>query len=192
MGYNLFRIENSRIAMVALVTYAAAIFGANWMIRNVGSTVLPDGTHLAPVGFGLLAPSGAYAAGVTFIVRDVVQRTAGRVWSISIIGPGAIATSLLSPRLAMASGIAFLLAELMDLAVYSPLQKRGLVRAVMVSGVAASVADSIVFLVIAGIPLAVALAGLLLAKFWVQLLATPIVAWLRNRITPTVLVGQES
>ena len=29
-------------------------------------------------GFGLLAPSGSYAAGVTFVARDVVQRSAGR------------------------------------------------------------------------------------------------------------------
>jgi uncharacterized PurR-regulated membrane protein YhhQ (DUF165 family) len=177
-----FRIDNSRVAVAALAVYATSIIAANWMIRHVGTTALPDGTHLAPVGFGLLAPSGTYAAGVTFVARDVVQRTAGRAWSVGIIVPGALFTLLLSPRLALASGTAFLLAEFIDFAVYSPLQRRGLVRAVVASGLAASVVDSIVFLALAGIPLTVALPGLLLGKAWVQLAATPITARLRTKL----------
>ena len=45
-----------------------------------------------------------------------------------------------------------------------------------------SVVDSVIFLSLAGIPLSAALAGLLLAKVWVQLLATPVAAWMRERV----------
>jgi uncharacterized PurR-regulated membrane protein YhhQ (DUF165 family) len=166
--------------IVALVVYGFSIYLANWMIRSVGTVVLPDGSHLLPVGFCLMAPSGAYAAGITFVARDVVQRTIGRRWSLLIIIPGAILTALLDVRLALASTSAFLFSESVDFLVYTPLQRRGFVRAVVASGLVAAVVDSLLFLSIAGIPLAVALPGLLLGKFWVMLVAAPVAALLRS------------
>lgn len=169
---------------VALAVYAAAIPAANWLIRNAGTTVLPDGTHLAPVGFGLLAPSGVYAAGVSFVARDVVQRAAGRRPALAAIALGTLLSVLVSPQLALASGTAFLVSELADFAVYTPLQRRRFVLAVLLSGVVGSMVDSLVFLGVAGIPLAAALPGLLVGKLWVQLGALPLAAWLRRRLPP--------
>jgi uncharacterized PurR-regulated membrane protein YhhQ (DUF165 family) len=85
-------------------------------------------------------------------------------------------------HLAIASGSAFLFSELVDFAVYTPLQRRHFVKAVFASGVAASIMDSLIFLGLAGIPLAVALPGLLLGKFWVQLSAVPVAAGIRRRL----------
>lgn len=167
---------------VALAVYVASIPLANWLIRNVGAVVLPDGTHLAPVGFGLAAPSGVYAAGVAFVARDVVQRAAGRRFALAAIVAGTLLSALVSPRLALASGSAFLFSELADLAVYTPLQRRRFVLAVFASGVVGSVVDSLLFLAVAGIPLGQALPGLLLGKLWVQLGALPVAAWLRKRL----------
>jgi uncharacterized PurR-regulated membrane protein YhhQ (DUF165 family) len=169
---------------LAAAVYVAAIPAANWLIRNAGTVVLPDGTHLAPVGFGLLAPSGVYAAGVSFVARDVVQRAAGRVAALVAIVLGTLLSALVSPQLALASGSAFLVSELADFAVYTPLQRRRFVLAVLLSGVVGSVVDSVIFLGVAGIPLAAALPGLLLGKLWVQLGALPLAAWLRRRLPP--------
>ena len=177
-----FRLRYPGVSIPALAVYGASIIAANWLIRNWGTAVLPDGTHLVPVGFGLMAPSGTYAAGITFIARDIVQRTAGRTWSLVVIIPGAAVSALLSPRLALASATAFFFSELVDYAVFTPLQRRGLVLGVFASGVAAAIADSTIFLTLAGIPLPVALPGQLLGKIWIQLAATPIVAWLRPRL----------
>lgn len=171
--------------ITALVIYGVSIYLANWMIRSVGTVVLPDGTHLLPVGFGLMAPSGTYAAGITFVARDVVQRTIGRRWSLLIIVPGAILTALLDVRLAVASASAFLFSESVDFLVYTPLQRRGFVRAVVASGLVAAVVDSLLFLSIAGIPLTVALPGLLLGKFWVMVVAAPVAALLRTWLNNT-------
>jgi len=168
--------------LVAFLLYAGSILAANWLIRNIGAVALPDGTHLVPVGFGLMAPSGSYAAGVTFVARDVVQRALGRRAAVAAIAVGTVLSVLVDPRLALASGSAFFFSELVDLGVYTPLQRRSFVLAVVLSGMVGSVVDSLLFLGIAGIPLAAALPGLLLAKLWVQLLAAPVAAWLRERL----------
>jgi hypothetical protein len=51
-----------------------------------------------PVGFGLMAPAGVYAAGVAFTLRDVVQRALGRHAAVLAILAGAGASYLISPR----------------------------------------------------------------------------------------------
>ena len=158
--------------------------------RICGKLANPELGHRNPAGrysprtrgFWPVAPSGAYAAGVTFIARDVVQRTTGRLWSLIVIVPGVILTAVMSPRLAVASAAAFMLSELIDFGVFTPLQNRGLVLAVFVSGIVASAVDSLTFLELAGIPLEAALLGLLLAKFWVQLIATPLTQLLRRSL----------
>jgi uncharacterized PurR-regulated membrane protein YhhQ (DUF165 family) len=166
----------------ALAIYVASIPVANWMIAHVGPTVLPGGRHLAPVGFGLSAPSGVYAAALAFPARDVVQRASGRRWALGAIVAGTLLSVLISPQLALASGCAFFFSELADYLVYTPLQQRNFVFAVFASGVAGSIVDSLIFLAIAGIPFGAALAGLVLGKFWVQLIVIPVSAWLRRRI----------
>lgn len=177
-------MERRTAARVALAVYVASIPAANWLIRSVGTVVLADGTHLAPVGFGLLAPSGVYAAGVAFVARDVVQRAAGRRAALAAIVAGTVLSAAVSPRLAVASGLAFLFSELADFAVYTPLQRRRFVLAVFLSGVVGGLVDSLIFLGVAGIPYGQALPGLVLGKVWVQLLALPLAAWLRRKLPP--------
>lgn len=183
------RLPYPRLAVPALVVYALAVYASNELIAHVGAT-LPGNpsTHYLPVGFGLLAPSGAYAAALVLVARDVVQRVAGRGWSLVIIVPASVAVAALDPRLALASGSAFLLAELLDFAVYTPLQRRSLGWAVLLSSLAGAVLDSVWFLLILGAPLALALPGLLLAKGYVAVLGGVLVGWLR-RWLPTPLAA---
>jgi hypothetical protein len=178
-----------RVGFVALAVYGLSVYLANWLIHNVGMPV-PGGNHLIPVGLGLLAPSGTVMAGVTLVARDVLQRTIGRKWSVLVIVPGTLLTALLSPQLAVASGAAFLLGELFDYAVYTPLQAQRFVLAVFASGIVGSVVDSILFLHLAGIPLSLALPGTVLGKFWVMVVAIPAARYLRTRIpAPAVAVA---
>ena len=123
------------------------------------------------MGFGLEAPSGVYLAGLTFVARDIVQRLAGlRVGVVAIAIGAALSWWLSSPAIAVASGVTFLLSESCDFLVYTPLQARHFPFAVVGSGLVADVVDSVVFLTLAGIPLAVALPGQLVGKAWVVLL----------------------
>ena len=91
-------------------------------------------------------------------------------------------SAAINPRLALASGLAFFFSELADFAVYTPLQRRYFLGAVVASGIVGSIVDSVLFLQVAGIPLGAALPGLLLGKVWVQLAAVPLLAWVRGRI----------
>ena len=72
------------------------------------------------------------------------------------------------------------LSELADFAVYTPLQRRGLVLAVFASGLAGLVVDSVLFLQLAfgGLDF---LAGQIVGKLWMVLLSLPFVAWMRRR-----------
>ena len=98
------RGSRARWATAAFAVYAAAIIGSNYLIVHVGIPAGP-GTHLTPVGFGLLAPRGVWAAAVSFPARDVVQRTGGRWLGIAAILIGAaVSWKVSDPHIAMASG----------------------------------------------------------------------------------------
>ena len=126
-----------RIGLVAVAAYIATIFAANWAIDRWGPV---------SVGFGLMAPAGVYFAGLAFTLRDITQNILGRVWVIVSILAGALSSALISTRFAAASATAFLVSELADFAVYTPLQRRGWLRAVVVSNVVGLVVDSVLFL----------------------------------------------
>lgn len=170
-------------AALAFSIYAGAIILSNWLIGHVGIPAGP-GVHLTPVGFGLLAPSGVWAAAVSFPARDVTQRLGGRWLGIAAIIIGAaVSWKISDPHIAAASGITYLCSESADFAVYTPLQRRWFVPAVLASGCVAAVIDSVLFLHLAGLPAgAAAVAGLVLGKVWVQLAATPVTWRLRNAL----------
>jgi uncharacterized PurR-regulated membrane protein YhhQ (DUF165 family) len=173
------RLPHPLVSVPALILYGAAVFGANWLTVHVGTVVLPGGIHLLPVGFGLLAPSGTAAAAAVLVARDVVQRTAGRSWSLAIILPAALATAAMDPRLALASGGAFLVAELLDYAVYTRLQQR-FGRAVFWSTLLGAALDSLCFLFLLGILSWPVLLGQWLAKGYVAVVAGLVGSWLRK------------
>jgi uncharacterized PurR-regulated membrane protein YhhQ (DUF165 family) len=91
-----------------------------------------------------------------------------------------ISAALAPAALVIASAAAFLLSEFADFAVYTPLARRRLVLAVLTSSSVGLVVDSIVFLWLAFGSLDF-LFGQIVGKFWMVLLATPFVAYLRRR-----------
>lgn len=127
-----------------LTAFAATIPAANWLIGNVGTTCIPNGPCLIPVGFGLMAPSGVLMIGLALVLRDAVHEHFGTKGSVAAIGLGA-ALSMFSPGLALASAVAFIIAELADLSVYAKLRERRLWAAVLASGIVGAFVDSAVF-----------------------------------------------
>lgn len=128
-------------AAIALAYVGTVVF-ANWVTAGYG---------LVTAGFALLVPAGTYAAGLALGLRDGLQDAAGVRWVLAAIGGGtAVSLVVSSPALAFASGSAFLLAELLDLAVYTPLRRRGRrVLAVAVSNAAGAALDTALFLALA-------------------------------------------
>jgi uncharacterized PurR-regulated membrane protein YhhQ (DUF165 family) len=164
-----------------LVGFTACIPAANWLVGNVGTVCVPDGPCLIPVAPGLAAPSGVLVVGLALVLRDLVQRRLGRYWALAAIGVGAILSALFAPpSLILASTAAFLLSELADLGVYTPLQRRGLILAVVASSVVGLIIDSAVFLLLAFGSLEFLLPQII-GKVWMVLLSIPVMAWLRGR-----------
>ena len=171
---------------VFLAAFAACIPAANWLIGNVGTVCVPNGPCLIPVapgfsGKAITAPSGVVMIGFALILRDLVQRRLGAIYALAAIALGAAISGFLAPpALVVASIAAFLVSELADFAVYTPLQKRGLMRAVLASSAVGLVVDSIVFLWLAFGSLDY-LGGQMIGKAWAIVFALPLIALLRKR-----------
>lgn len=136
--------------LAAFALFAATIPAANWMIGNVGTTCVPDGPCLIPVGFGLMAPSGVLMIGLALVLRDWLHELAGWRWSVvAVVVGGFLSLAFSPPALAIASAVAFTLAEMADLAVYARLRQRGKPVAVMASQVVGAALDSALFVWIA-------------------------------------------
>ncbi|MCE7938388.1 beta-carotene 15,15'-monooxygenase [bacterium] len=169
-----------REGWLCFAAFVGTVFLANYLVGHVGTTCLPGGPCVIPVWPGVMAPSGVLAAGVGFTLRDLVQRRLGVRWSVVAIVVGAAASAAVSPRLALASGTAFLLSELFDLVVYTPLQRRHLYTAVVASNIVGLVVDSAVFLVLAFGSLEL-IAGQIVGKLWMTVAFLPVIGAVRRR-----------
>jgi uncharacterized PurR-regulated membrane protein YhhQ (DUF165 family) len=161
---------NRTSGALCLAGYVGTIFAANWALATFG---------LAPVGFGLLAPAGVYFAGLAFTLRDGVQHTLGKGWTVTAILAGALLSAFVSPTFAVASATAFLFSELADFAVYTPLAHKRWLAAVAASNVVGFIVDSVLFLWLAFGSLQF-LAGQLVGKFWMTALAVGILLVVRR------------
>jgi uncharacterized PurR-regulated membrane protein YhhQ (DUF165 family) len=161
------------VKITAALAFIATILAANYITTQYG---------MIPVGFGLIATAGTYFAGLAFILRDLVQDKAGRKAVVALILAGAVLSyAISSPFIATASAVAFLLSEAADFAVYTPLRRRGYVRAAVASNVVGAVVDTVIFLTIAEFPLSQAFAGQMVGKITVTLVAVGLVAVFRAR-----------
>ncbi len=167
--------------LVALALFTLTIPAANWLIGNAGTVCVPNGPCLVPVWPGIKAPSGVLMIGLALVLRDIVQRRLGVKAGLGAIVVGAAISGFLAPpAIVVASVAAFLLSELADFAVYTPLQKRRFVTAVIASSLLGLVVDSIVFLQLAFGSLDF-LSGQIIGKAWMVLLALPLMHLLRRR-----------
>lgn len=165
---------------IYFVAFLSCIPLANWMVGNVGTTCVPGGPCLVPVLPSLMAPSGVLMIGLALVLRDLVQRRLGVAWVLLAILLGSGLSGLLAPgSLVVASAAAFMLSELVDFAIYTPLQRRRLVLAVFASSVVGLVVDSLVFLKLAFGSLEF-LPGQVVGKAWMVVIALPVIWWVRN------------
>jgi hypothetical protein len=159
--------------MTWLVLFLGCIVAANWAIETFG---------FVPVGFGLMAPAGVYFAGLTFTFRDLAHDSMGRRWIVAAILVGAALSYAISPAFAVASGVAFLVSELADLAVYTPLRGRSWLGAVALSNTVGLVVDSALFLLLAFGSLEF-LAGQVVGKAWMTALAIVVLMGSRRALS---------
>jgi uncharacterized PurR-regulated membrane protein YhhQ (DUF165 family) len=124
-------------------------------------------------------------AGLTFPARDVVQRGLGRWAGFAAILAGAGLTFLISPVLAIASGVTFCVSEALDMTAYTWIAEGWgrFTGGVLISSTLAAVVDSMLFLYLAHIPWHVALAGQIVGKLEVVwAVGMPVAVLLRRKV----------
>lgn len=147
---------NRTLGTALALAFLACILAANYVTTELG---------MIPVGFGLVATAGTYFAGLTFVLRDSIQDAFGKWVTLGLIALGAgLSFAVSDPFIALASAVAFGVSELADLAVYTPLRKRGYIRSAIASNVVGAFVDTVLFLWIAGFPIADAIAGQMVGK----------------------------
>ena len=180
---------------IYLVGFALCIPAANWLIGHAGAVCPSNSPCLIPVAPYIMAPSGVPMIGLALVLRDLVQRRLGARWALVAIVAGTALSAILAIseteavlpfdfedplwKLVVASGVAFLFSEIADFAVYTPLQRKRLVLAVVASGLVGLLIDSLLFLQLAFGNLDF-LAGQIIGKAWVILISIPIIWWLRS------------
>lgn len=155
----------------ALAGYAGAIWAANYVTEQFGSV------SVGP----LHVMAGTVFAGGALMLRNVIQDHYGRLRVVLAILAGAGLSFLVSPQLAMASAVAFGLAEFADMAVYTPLRKKGWIRAVLPASFVGSVLDTMVFLSLAGFPVWENMTGQVAGKYLATLVPVLLVWLIRDQ-----------
>lgn len=163
---------NKNIGYVSFLGYISTIFLANWAIARFG---------FVSVGFGLLAPAGVYFVGLAFTLRDTTQRFLGNKMAIIAIVIGAGLSYFVSPDFALASGVAFLVSEFADYAIYTPLSKKNWLASVALSNTVGTIVDSALFLYLAFGSLDF-ITGQIVGKLWMTVLAIIVLIPVRNKI----------
>ena len=161
---------NKTTGLIAATGFIATVWIANWLISHYG---------VVPVGFGLVAPAGVYAVGVAFTLRDITHRALGPWAVIGAIVIGAGLSWLIAPAFAVASGVAFLVSETADLAVYTPLRRKSWIGSVAVSNTVGLAVDSALFLWLAFGSLTF-FWGQVVGKAWMTLAAVALMAAFRG------------
>ncbi len=167
---------------------------ARWILpilAAVSFVAMVVASNVLTARYGLVAgfvTAGTFTAGLVLAARDAVRELAGMWASLGCVAAGvAVSVFMAGPHLALASGVAFAASELLDAVVYEPLRRRGRMRALAWSNAAGSVADSVLFLVLAGFPLWPAVVGQVGVK-WMMAVGLPLLAWgvaravLRHRV----------
>jgi uncharacterized PurR-regulated membrane protein YhhQ (DUF165 family) len=161
----------------AAVAFIAAVVAANWLTSEFG---------FVPVGFGLVATAGTYAAGFALVARDGIHDALGlRGVAVAILVASLLSYLLADPRIAVASYLAFTLSEIADTFVYAPLRARRWRTAVVLSSIVGATIDTVVFLGVAFGTAAItssAVAGQLVGKvLWVAVPVAVVGGILRAR-----------
>lgn len=174
-----------QIGWVAWAAFLLTIPLANYSIRHWGTpSPFPGGPHTIDVLWWTV-PSGTAFIGLSFVLRDLAQITLGRALTWVAIAVGALLSWWLADAtIAVASAVAFLWSESTDALVFTPLANRGrFALGVWVSGVLASVVDSVLFLWIA-FDSTHGWWDLFVVKSLFVLIASPIVFLIRRRVVP--------
>jgi len=137
--------------LVALAAMAAVVAASNFLVQ------FPVDVTLGGVHVGDILTWGAFTYPVAFLVTDLSNRAFGPQRTRLVVVAGfavAVALSVLlaTPRIAIASGTAFLVAQLLDVSIFHRLRHGPWWQAPMFSSLVSSALDTLLFFSLAMAP----------------------------------------
>ena len=133
---------------IAVVAMASVVVASNILV------LFPVHVALGGVNLADLLTWGAFTYPIAFLVTDLTNRRFGPAAARRVVLIGFAIAVILSiwlatPRIAIASGTAFLVAQLMDVSIFDRLRKQAWWKAPIVSSVLGSALDTVLFFGIA-------------------------------------------
>ncbi len=130
--------------IIAVCAMAAIIAGSNFLVQY------PVHAAIGSVNLADLLTFAAFTFPITFLVTDLTNRLFGATSARKVVFAGfaiAVVFSIIlaTPRIAIASGSAFLISQLMDVSIFDKLRSGRWWRAPLVSSVVAAVVDTFIF-----------------------------------------------
>ncbi len=109
-------------------------------------------------GFGELLTWGAFTYPVAFLVNDLANRRYGKATARRVVIAGFVVAVILSvwlatPRIAIASGAAFLTGQLLDIQVFDRLRRQTWWKAPFMATIFGSTLDTVIFFTLALSPM---------------------------------------
>lgn len=134
-----------------IMAMAAVVVASNYLVQ------FPLQAHLLGVNLADLLTWGAFTYPVAFLVTDLTNRHFGpgaarRVVFVGFVLAVALSIWLATPRIALASGSAFLVAQLLDVALFDRLRRHVWWVPPLVSSMVGSAVDTLLFFALAFAP----------------------------------------
>lgn len=137
--------------LVAIAAMVATVAASNILVQ------FPVGFSLGSVNMGDILTWGAFTYPVAFLVTDLSNRAFGPQKARLVVVAGFAVAVILSiwlatPRIAIASGSAFLVAQLLDVSIFHRLRNSAWWHAPMFSSLVSSALDTVIFFSLAMAP----------------------------------------
>lgn len=145
-------MQLTRHTLVYALLMAAVVVSSNVLVQ------FPLTGNLWGISLGDLLTWGAFTYPVAFLITDLTNRQFGPAIARRVVFVGFVVGVVLSfwlsiPRIAVASGTAFLIGQLLDIAVFNELRRKSWWKAPLTASLGGTVIDTILFFSLAFAPI---------------------------------------
>ncbi|MCA0255197.1 MAG: queuosine precursor transporter [Proteobacteria bacterium] len=137
-------MQMTRFVLIYVALMTLVVMASNFLVQ------FPVNGEFAGINLADLLTWGAFTYPVAFLVTDLTNRQFGPSAARKVVFAGFVVGVALSfvtsvPRIAMASGTAFLVGQLLDISVFNHLRRMSWWRAPLAGSLAGSVLDTVLF-----------------------------------------------
>jgi uncharacterized PurR-regulated membrane protein YhhQ (DUF165 family) len=146
------KMLTSRYTFIYALLMATVVVASNFLVQ------FPVTGTLWGIALGDLLTWGAFTYPVAFLITDLTNRQFGPAVARRVVFVGFVVGVALSfwislPRIAVASGLAFLIGQLLDISVFNELRRKAWWKAPLAASLVGTVIDTVLFFSLAFAPI---------------------------------------